>query len=426
MKKPDAIVVMLGLNDRAPLRDKTPPPPPNAKRPVRSHCCVSATSAKASLRAPTRGWNSPAPKRVSSYHFLYYFGCLIMRKVGATFAIAALTTFFFASTPATALGLRIGPLHLGMPFFGHRHHHHPLYMHGNPNGVDRHEVDRHEVDRHHSRAGAQSPATLALLYPDRALPAIFQNILWPAFSSPWPFGYDGIFTTAFATAPADRSRDECRQSVDANTIIERLQAEIGPTGQQMEGLQRLGGAIAAAAGYLAKSCPTDIPQQPAARLQLMDSQIQVLTLAIDMIHQPLQNFEQSLTDEQQAKFSGGTTTRNAAASRSGKPAPRACGTSSAAIDWSINQIDKTVQPTEEQRAALADVQQAFGKAASDLQAHCPTSMPRSAVARLETIEARLDATWRAVLSIQVALQDFETTLRDDQKSRFKTMTFAAE
>ena len=30
-EKPDAIIVMLGLNDRAPLRDKTPPPP-NAKR----------------------------------------------------------------------------------------------------------------------------------------------------------------------------------------------------------------------------------------------------------------------------------------------------------------------------------------------------------------------------------------------------------
>jgi hypothetical protein len=45
---------------------------------------------------------------------------------------------------------------------------------------------------------------------------------------------------------------------------------------------------------------------------------------------------------------------------------------------------------------------------------------------LEAIEARLDATWRAILSIQVALQDFETKLSDEQKSRFKTMIFAAE
>jgi LTXXQ motif family protein len=139
---------------------------------------------------------------------------------------------------------------------------------------------------------------------------------------------------------------------------------------------------------------------------------------------PLQDFEQTLTDEQQAKFSGGAKSKSAVASQSG--GRRACGASSAAIDWSIDQIDKTVQPTEQQRTALADVQQAFGKAASDLEAHCSTSMPRSAVARLETIEARLDATWRAILSIQVALQDFEAKLSDEQKNRFKTMFFAAE
>jgi hypothetical protein len=51
----------------------------------------------------------------------------------------------------------------------------------------------------------------------------------------------------------------------------RLQAEIGPTAEQMERLRRLGDAIAAAAGYLAKSCPTEISQQPTVRLQLMDS-----------------------------------------------------------------------------------------------------------------------------------------------------------
>jgi len=38
------------------------------------------------------------------------------------------------------------------------------------------------------------------------------------------------------------------------------------------------------------------------------------------------------------------------------------------------------------------------------------------VARLETIESRLDATWRTILSIQVALQGFESTLSDDQKN----------
>ena len=212
-----------------------------------------------------------------------------MKKLGAHFAIAAFASIALASPPA--FGLRIGPLHLGVPFFGHRHHHHPSYMHGNTNNV-----------AHDSQSAPQQrPTSLALLYPARALPPIFQNVFWPAFFSPWPFSYDTIFTTAFAAAPADRNQDDCRQSVDANAIVERLRAEIGPSAEQMEHLQRLGGALGAAGDYLAKSCPTEIPQQPTARLQLMDSQIEMLTMAVDIIHQPLEEFEQSLTDEQRAK-----------------------------------------------------------------------------------------------------------------------------
>jgi hypothetical protein len=340
-----------------------------------------------------------------------------MKKVGAYLAIAAFVLIAFASPPAAAFGLRIGPFHLGVPLFGHRHHHHPLYMHSNTNDVARHEPQP---------APQLRAVSLALLYPARALPPIFQNVFWPAFSSPWPFGYDTIFTTAFAAAPTDRNHDDCRQSVDANAIVERVRAEIGLTAAQIERLQRLGGAIGAAADYLAKSCPTEIPQQPTARLQLMDSQIEVLTMAVDIIHQPLQEFEQSLTDEQRAKFSGGAAVKSAAAARGDKTSLRACGDSSTAIDWSIGQIDKSVQPDDQQRPFLTDVQAAFGKAANDLETHCPTSVPRSAVARLEAIESRLDATWRAILSIQVALQDFESKLSDEQKNRLQTMIFAAQ
>src|SRR6516162_3168047 len=354
--------------------------------------------------------------------------CPIMKKVGAYLAIAAFAFILFAAPRAAAFGLRIGPFHLGLgvPSFGHRDHHH-LYMHGNTkdhgntNDVARRETN--DVARHESEAAPQErPVSLALLYPAHALSPIFQNVFWPAFSSPWPFGYDTIFTTAFAAS----NRDDCQQSIDANAIVERLRGAIGPSAEQMERLQRLGGAIGAAAEYLAKSCPTDIPQQPTARLQLMDSQIQVLTMAVDIIHQPLQEFEQSLTDEQRRKFRGETVGKSAASARNGKTGLRLCGAPSAAIDWSIGEIDKSVQPTEQQRPALTDVRQAFGKAANDLEAHCPTSVPHSALASLETIESRLDATWRAILSIQVALQDFESKLSDEQKDRLQAMTFAAQ
>jgi hypothetical protein len=353
-----------------------------------------------------------------------------MRSHGAYFAVAVLSFSLFGLAPATAIGLRVGPLHFGIPL-GHRHHHQPHH-----DQAARHSpAQQGAMQKETGRRGSSNQATLVLLYPGKALSAVFQNVFWPAFSSPWPFGYETIFSTAFAPATADRAGEQCVASFDANAMVERLRAEIGPSPEQMEGLQRLGGAMAAAAGYLAKSCPAVLPKQPTARLQLMDSQIEVLTLAIDMIHQPLQQFEQSLTREQAVQFNGETqknTTAHAHKARSRNAAadnnagPRRCGASAAVIGSSIDQIDQSVQLDEEQRPALSDLQQAFGRAAGDLKAHCPTAVPQSAAARLEAIEARLDATWRAILSIQVALYDFESRLSPEQKNRFQTMTFAAQ
>ena len=84
-----------------------------------------------------------------------------------------------------------------------------------------------------------------------------------------------------------------------------------------------------------------------------------------------------------------------------------------------------MQPTTAQRDTLDDVRRSFDDAARDLETHCPTMIPASALSRLDTIQARLDSTWRATLSIQVALANFETELNDAQKIRFDAMNFAA-
>ena len=84
-----------------------------------------------------------------------------------------------------------------------------------------------------------------------------------------------------------------------------------------------------------------------------------------------------------------------------------------------------MQPTTTQRDALDDVKRSFDAAASDLEAHCPTTIPATALNRLDTIQARLDSTWRATLAIQVALANFEAELDDAQKVRFDATNFAA-
>jgi len=324
--------------------------------------------------------------------------------------MAGLAAVIFAPAPALAFGLRIGPFHIGIPFYLHRRH--GLYMRANPGDATRSDA-------------AQGPTT-ALFYPSLALPAIFASIFSPNQSSAWPYSYQAILSTAFAKTLPPQNPDVCRQPVNTTAIVGRISAAITPTPDQTQLLQKLGGALGAAAGYLGKSCPTQVPAQPTARLQLMQTQVEQLSLALDIVRQPLQDFEQSLDSTQQAQWAaaGGS----AAAARNRRPADLAlsCDGSPSAVDASIDQIDHSVQPTDPQRDALnTTVRQTFSKAASDLASHCPTSIAPTALERLGAIESRLDSTWRATLSIQVALTGFESVLNDAQRARLDALTFTA-
>jgi LTXXQ motif family protein len=343
-----------------------------------------------------------------------------MRKIGAIcLRITALAAVVLSPLPAAAFGLHLGPFHFGLPLLGHHSHRHHLYMRANPREA---RIRPSDIARPQSgssnESGSSKGMTSALLYPGIALPSIIENIFFPTYSSPWPFDYQAIFTTAFAKAPRqDQSR--CQSSFDPSTVIGRISNEVMLTADQTELLQRLGGALGAASGYLAKSCSKEVPAQPVARLQLMESQLEELSMALNIARQPLLDFEQSLNADQQSRL--------AVASSQGPPSGNiagGCGSPSA-IDWSINEINQSVHPTAAQRDALDDVRRSFNDAARDLETHCPTTIPASALNRLDVIQARLDSTWRATLSIQVALANFETELNDAQKIRFDAMNFAA-
>src|SRR6516165_955101 len=353
-----------------------------------------------------------------------FLRCRVMRKIGAFFGITALAAVVLSPLPAAAFGLHLGPFHFGLPFLGHHYHRHHLYMRANPREARIRPTDIARSESGSSNESRSSKGiTSALLYPSIALPSIIENIFFPAYSSPWPFDYQAIFTTAFAKTPR-QDPSLCQASFDPSVVIGRISNEVTLTADQSQLLQRLGGASGAASGYLAKSCAKEIPAQPVARLQLMESKLEELSMALDIVRRPLLDFEQSLNADQQSRFavasSQGSLDRQI---QSGNIAG-GCGSPSA-IDWSINEIKQSVRPTTAQRDALDDVRRSFDDAARDLETHCPTMIPASALSRLDTIQARLDSTWRATLSIQVALANFETELNDAQKIRFDATNFAA-
>jgi hypothetical protein len=341
-----------------------------------------------------------------------------MRKIGPFFAIAALAAFLFAPTESHAFGIRVGPFYFGVPSLWHRHWRH------SGQATDLRDDASVKTGALGQAGGLMSP----LIYPVLALPTVYGEIFSPPSSapssSPWPFSYDAIFQAAFAKTASAQNANSCPQ-LGGPVIADRIKTEIKPTPDQMQPLQKLGGALGFASDYLAKACPTDIPQDPAARLQLMEWQIEKVAEALDFVRQPLQEFEGSLTDAQRARFAPPSTAAAAIHPDRADDMAADCAAAPTKVDSSVEQISLSIEPTDAQRDAMNNLKQAFRNAASELDANCQVSLPTDPLARLEGIQARLDATWRALVSIQTALAGLEKNLNDDQRARLYATDFAA-
>ena len=191
-----------------------------------------------------------------------------MAKMGAGVAIGLLVTAISFTEPSVAFALRLGPFHLGLPFFGHSLAH----RHARPRSDDHTGVAYNATEnpgaagKEHSQATAGP--TSALLNPSLALPTIYDDVFWPASS--WPLGYDEVLEAAFAKAAGDQDRRLC-QADHGSTVVKHIAGMIRPDETQRPLLQKLGGALAVASGFLEKFCANEIPPQPVARLQLVET-----------------------------------------------------------------------------------------------------------------------------------------------------------
>jgi hypothetical protein len=348
----------------------------------------------------------------------------IARISAVVFAVVAL---FLPSQAANAFGLNFGPFHLNLSFPGEQPRSHVARTEpsapspgapsvgatgsGAPNAgpPGAAEAPRSGV----SPAGLPRGGPPALLFSVLAWPALEDEIFSPSASSPWLFGYESIFDQAFAKYPAQASADLCPYRDSTAAIVGRIAQETSPDAQQRPLLQNLATALGQANGYLVKSCPKDIPAQPVARLQLMNGQIDAAIMALEIVRPELQKFEQALTNEQRARLDGAGPALDGIAP--------ACKLRAGSPRESLARLEQAVQPTADQSAALTKAEDAFNRAASDLDADCPGNVSRTVVGRLEATEARLDATWRAVQTIDVALAEFQKSLSDEQNARLNSL-----
>ena len=104
------------------------------------------------------------------------------------------------------------------------------------------------------------------------------------------------------------------------------------------------------------------------------------------------------------------------------PLQQLCGDADREIaNLAIDQIQRAIQPTEAQRAALDQLADASNSAAQIIQASCPTQPASTAPARLALMQQRTAALLTAVISLQPRLGDLYDLLNDEQKTRLDAL-----
>ena len=302
-----------------------------------------------------------------------------MRKIGAIFGITALAAVIFCPLPAAAFSIHLGSFYFHVPFVGH-HHHHRLQMRANEARTRQSDV---------SRGGAAKTEQA-----DREARVETNTQAFGSCTGLMP----GV----------------------ANLPIEQIRQTVHPTAEQEAALDDLRAASSQASDIIKSACPSSMPLTPKGRLDAAAQRVAATIKALELIRGALARFYDSLSDEQKRRFNAmdGSTER---ARSAGDMAAICSQQAGSFIDLPVQRIEQVVQPTAQQRSTFDDLKKATQNAADQLRSSCPSAVPLSPVARIDTVATQRRAMADAIKSVRPALENFYASLSDEQKARFNMM-----
>lgn len=196
---------------------------------------------------------------------------------------------------------------------------------------------------------------------------------------------------------------------------------VRPTPEQRALLDELKAAAARAADVFKDSCSETYALTPPGRLRAMMNRISATLEAVKIVRPALENFYNSLSDEQQASF-------NALGPNVGERSPQqqasaeGCGDPKSGLtQLPIQRIEAVLHPAGKQKEALDRLSEATAKGVEGLQAACPNDVPLTPVGRLEAMQHRLEAMLAAAKLVEPALDEFYAMLSSEQKARFNAL-----
>jgi hypothetical protein len=282
-------------------------------------------------------------------------------------------------------------------------------------------------------------------------------VFWPyAYDVFWPYVYDDLYVgifgpysyegAAYSAGPAYSAAPQPRRvraAVSANATatdvvvcseraaaltewpIQKIMQAVEPNDTQQAALNELKNAAAKAVDVLQSGCPTVLLSTPIGRVAAMHTRLETMLQAVSIVQPPLQQFYESLSDEQKARFDAVAPESQAGrATRGGKQPPdlsKACSEQLVSANMPINRIEQAVRPTDSQRTALSAVHDATLKAAEFLKAHCSEEQALTPPGRVAAMEQRLGAMLEAIKIVQPPLEVFYRSLTNEQKARFNQL-----
>jgi hypothetical protein len=239
-----------------------------------------------------------------------------------------------------------------------------------------------------------------------------------------PYGYDELegYVVASGRARSHVLSGQVAQMCgeDSRDIaglpIDQVRHALQLDSEQSAALDTLADASAQAARIIKAACPTDIALTAPDRLAAMQTRVEAVLRAAQVVEPALQKFDDMLSDEQKAHLNafGERRIRQAAGS-----SLQSCGTlQSGVTQWPTDEIDRAVRPTKTQRVKLDALEAASSQAAERLRAACPVHEPLTPSGRLAAVVQRLKVMDHVVNTVHATLDTFYATLSDEQKAQF--------
>jgi hypothetical protein len=190
---------------------------------------------------------------------------------------------------------------------------------------------------------------------------------------------------------------------------------------QRAALGDLANATRKAAQDIKAACATAAAPSAPGRLAAMQMRIEAMIAAVATVRPPLEKLYGLLSEEQKEEIIA--LGQNQRQRRTGGVLEQDCASAPpGATEWPTAVIERTVRPTEAQRAGLAALQDAAAKAADISKGSCPADNLLTPTARIAAVGQRLDALLQAVKTVIPPLDDFYAMLEVEQQARFNAIS----